>query len=1065
MVNRSKIHAIPEKVICILYDNRTLTMRLSFKKRVSVLFLYLTLFFATFSVLYSCSNGNNRMPGGGDHLDGLKVPAGYSIEKIVDSKLISFPMFASFDGTGRLFVFESDGSTPTTEDMLKKPTYHVRLLQDTDDDGVFDKSTIFADSLTIPKGGVFYKGSLYITASPDFLRITDTNGDGVGDKREVIHTGWKLDHNAAILGGPFMGPDGWMYLTDARRGYEITNKEGKKFKGNGAKIWRCKPDGSMLEPIVGGGYDNAIEIAFMPGGETIGTMTYFTDPQGGERDALMHWEEGGVYPKPHAVIEQDKLKMTGDLMPVMKKIARVAPAGLMRYRGNSLADDFNGNLFSAEFNTGKIIRSVITPDGGTFKTVDTPFVIATMPDVHPTDVLQDADGSMIVINTGGWFIAGCPLSRVAKLDVPGGIYRIRKIGAEKINDPWGRKLDMDKMSVEELAKLVVDKRIFVADNATQKLIDAGDKVIAAIRSTLLSSADENIRASAVFILGRIGTRAALKELYSSFDDSSAIVRTAAARVAGLARDMNAVSSLKKLAIGENLAVRRQSAIALEQIGDTAAVSSLLTAASLINDRYTEHAIIHALIVLKQPEPLIEALNNNSESMRKAALVALDQMDDFKIKKEDVVPFLESSNVQLRKTGVRVTTHHKDWGDVVVGYLSKGHEDRELLLTFSANPQVQNYISKRLSDPRYSSDKKSMLFDVIVASPVKKFPAAWLSLLSDLLKKGNNEVKLHVLDVVQSRSIKELNPQIQQIIFDTGTPPELKVKAFAARIASDPLLTAREFNVLLPFLSPKYQPPVRQQASRILSSAELSNAQLALLASQIPSIDNFLLPAVIYSYEGNMDVKIGNALVTSLKSVSGKLDNISEEDLLKIMKSYPAEVKRSADPVLNVIRQKNADRLKQLQTTESSLVKGDVGVGRKLFFGKAICSTCHAIANEGNGFAPDLTNIGEIRSQHDILEAIMFPSASFAREHETSKVTTKTNTYTGIIKQQFPEAIIIAPAPGSTIRVPRNEIVSIEQTNVSMMPPGLEKQLSKRELSDLVAYLVSLPDGAGGRIGY
>src|SRR5688572_6941281 len=93
-------------------------------------------------------------------LDGLKVPEGFSIERIVDPSLLSYPMFASFDNTGRMFVFESDGSTPSTAGMLKNPSYHVRLLQDTNEDGVYDKSTIFADSLTIPKGGVFYQGSL-----------------------------------------------------------------------------------------------------------------------------------------------------------------------------------------------------------------------------------------------------------------------------------------------------------------------------------------------------------------------------------------------------------------------------------------------------------------------------------------------------------------------------------------------------------------------------------------------------------------------------------------------------------------------------------------------------------------------------------------------------------------------------------------------------------------------------------------------------------------------------------------------------------------------------------------
>ena len=1017
-------------------------------------------------IFVSCKESSKQNYNAGPtQLDGLKVPDGYSIERIVDPKLLSYPMFASFDGMGRLFVFESDGSTPSTEDMLKKPSYHVRLLEDTDEDGIFDKSTIFADSLTIPKGGVFYKGSLYVTASPDFLRITDTNNDGVGDVREVIHTGWKLDHNAAILGGPFMGPDGWMYLTDARRGFEITNKEGKKFKGNGARIWRCKPDGSQLEPIIGGGYDNAIELVFMPAGETIGTMTYFTDPQGGERDALMHWVEGGVYPKPHVVIDEDKLKLTGDLMPVMKKIARIAPSGLMKYRGAAFGKESDGKLYTAEFNTGRIIRSSITPDGATFKTSEEIFMTSTIPDVHPTDVLQDADGSIIVINTGGWFIAGCPLSRVAKLDVPGGIYRIRKNDATRVDDPWGKNIDLKKLSPDSVAELVTDKRIFVADNAIEQLVDGGDNAVASVKKRLMASSNVSVRATGVFILGRIGTDKSLKEMYSAFDDTSAVVKTAAARVAGLTKDKSTLSKLKQLVVEKNLAVRRQSAIALEQIGDTSAINALLQAASDSNDRYAEHSIIHALISLKHSKPLLAALNNSSDGVRKAAIVALDQMDGYKIQKESVVPFLESENKPLQKTGVWVATHHGDWGDVVVDYLMKGHEDRMLLLTFSKDPLVQKYISDKLADETYPSDKKTLLFDVISNSPVKKIPNSWISLFKELLKKNDVQLKLQVLAVIQSRAIKELNPQLQQIIFDKNVPAELKLKAFSARITSDPLLTAKEFEMLIPFLGPENQPPVRQQASRILSSAELSNAQLAILARQIPVVDNYILPAVVYAFEGNMDAKTGGALVASLKASSDRLDNISEQDLQKILKDYPAEVRKSADPVLNTLKQKNAARLAQLQSVESSLSPGDIGEGRKLFFGKSTCGTCHAVANEGSTFAPDLTNIGEIRSRHDILEAIMFPSASFAREHETSKIVTKTNTYTGIIREQYPDAIVIATGPGPTIRVQRNEIVSIEAGTASLMPPGLEKQLTPQELSDLVAYLVSLPDGAGGTIGY
>src|SRR5690606_29610306 len=242
-----------------------------------------------------------------EQVKGLSVPEGFTIEQAVDPSLISYPMFASFDERGRLFVFESTQINDMgTEKMLKEPTYHVRLLEDTDGDGRFDKSGIFADKIPLPMGGTFYKCSLYVAESPNLVKYTDVDGDGKADKREVLLTGWVLHSNAATPSGPFIGPAGWLYMPDARRSFGSTNKEGKRMKGKGARIWRCKPDGSQLEWIAGGGFDNAIEIAFMPSGETIGTMTYFVDPQGGFRDALMHWVEGGVYPKPNPVIQEDR---------------------------------------------------------------------------------------------------------------------------------------------------------------------------------------------------------------------------------------------------------------------------------------------------------------------------------------------------------------------------------------------------------------------------------------------------------------------------------------------------------------------------------------------------------------------------------------------------------------------------------------------------------------------------------------------------------------------------------------------------------------------------------------
>src|SRR6266478_9834474 len=156
----------------------------------------------------------------------------------------------------------------------------------------------------------------------------------------------------------------------------------------------------------------------------------------------------------------------------------------------------------------KISRHILEPDGATFKTRDEDFLVSDNLDFHPTDVLEDADGSLLVIDTGGWYKLCCPSSQLHKPDILGGIYRIRRVGAPVVIDPRGLQVAWDKASPGDLAALLGDPRPAVARRAIATLAAKGTAALPALAETLGRSGSVQARRNAVWTACRIDGGAA-----------------------------------------------------------------------------------------------------------------------------------------------------------------------------------------------------------------------------------------------------------------------------------------------------------------------------------------------------------------------------------------------------------------------------------------------------------------------------------------------------------------------------------------------------------------------------
>jgi len=96
--------------------------------------------------------------------------------------------------------------------------------------------------------------------------------------------------------------------------------------------------------------------------------------------------------------------------------------------------------------------------GSTYQAEAEPFLTSTSPEFHPCDVIEDADGSLLVIDTGGWFAgAGCPTSKISKPQHHGAIYRVRTTNSTRPADPWASQIDWLQITQDRLLQRLGEK--------------------------------------------------------------------------------------------------------------------------------------------------------------------------------------------------------------------------------------------------------------------------------------------------------------------------------------------------------------------------------------------------------------------------------------------------------------------------------------------------------------------------------------------------------------------------------------------------------------------------------
>ncbi len=1013
----------------------------------------------------------------------LFVPEGFDVELAAGPPLVERPICVSFDPEGHLYVAESSGSNAPVQQQLKERPHRILRLEDTDGDGVFDRRTVFADRMMFPEGVLWYRGSVYVAAPPSIWKLTDTDGDGVADVRQEWFLGKTLTHCANDLHGPYLGPEGWLYWCKGAFAKQTYPRfDGPPFVTSAAHVFRCPPDAPIepntnaidpryVEPVMTGGMDNPVEVVFTPEGEPIFSTTFLVHPAGGLRDGLIHAVYGGMFGKAHRVL--DGHPRTGDLLPPLLHMGPAAACGLERYRSGVFGPDFRDNLFVCSFNLHQVFRVTLAEEGAGYTAKAKPFFGSPEIDFHPTDVAEDAEGSLLVVDTGGWYKLCCPSSQLWKPDVLGAIYRIRKRGAKGPNDPRGQRVAWNKLSSDELARLLGDPRPAVAERAIEEAARRGDtSTVEALGQALRRAPAWRARVRAIWALARIGSDSALRQVQSALSDKNHRVRRAALHVASVLRMKAARDSLVELLNDEDPFVRRRAAEALGRLRDPSAVPHLLRgAARTKGDRWLEHAIIYALIEIDAPEPTRAGLEADDPRTQSAALVALDQMRHGDLRPAEVLRFLEATDQHLRRTALWVLKGHPDWAPDSAAYLAKRlalvssrpeirSEVRELLIAFSTAPTTQRLLAHTLNATRDPEIERFVL-ETMRDARVGPLPQAWVPALQRLLSPENpnngvaRNLAVDVLYAHRPRSVQAavFAETLLSIAKDRGVPEVTRLKALACLPPNQYGLSDELFRFVLNQLDPTKPVAVRSLAAEALARAGLKKAQLLAVTERIPNLGPLDLEALLPVYrvvsDGEVVQRLREALLHAPARTGLNLNLIQEQK-----GRYSAAVQEILTEVANRVQEEIAERRQKIVELLKSLPPGDIRRGQAVFNSeKAACSSCHAIGYLGGRVGPDLTRIGRVRSKLELLEAIVDPSASIIRSYEPVLVMTSDGrVINGLVTERTPDELVLVTGPNQYERVPVDQVEAMKQSTVSVMPAGLDQQLTRQELADLLEFL-------------
>lgn len=997
-----------------------------------------------------------------------KLPAGLKATLFAAPPMVNYPTFVAADANGDLFVsVDKNGSLDTKPDRG-----FIYKLVDTDNDGVADKKTVFADKVTSPRGICIVGNTVICLHPPELEAFTDKDGDGVAEERKVLIKGIGFDLSKRppdhTSNGATLGIDGWIYLAMGDFGFmEAEGTDGTKFQLRGGGVVRVKPDGTGME-LYARGTRNIYEVAVDP---WLNLFARDNTNDGGGWDTRVEYYLGGVdlgYPR--------KFKnFTDETFPVLGIYGGGSGVGgvYVQEKGFGWPEGYDDALYTCDWGRSAVYRHQLKDKGATFEiTQDTLLELERV-----TDMKMDAKGNGYVAS---W--KGATFSYAGE-----GAGYIVRISPEK---PTGKTPDFNfkgKSSAALVADLTNPDSHMLRIAAQQEILRRGKPDD--FKSLLADAANKGGN-----VPGRIAALFTIKQLFKAQSTPFLVKLAADAEVKEFAiraladvpaEGKDAPTSLFVDALKDpDDHVKAQAAIALSRLQRKEAAENLLPIASTSSE----------IVATPEPEPRANVGNIKKTRPGRSAdveadltggktmfLVVTDAGDGTSMDHADwMEPRFVSASGETKLTDLKWKSATQGFGKTLV---NKNHQGNELkvdgkpvpygigthavsVIEYDIPAGVTKFVAKGGLDDTSANqgDAGSIQFQVYVDSLPSTFQGKSSSAEAQytdytralphvaskaLIKLNASEVCLKALDSDPSkheaalRVLRELHtPEVVTGLIDRLNAvknPVLEkglVTALVRLVNDEGVWDASSWGTRPDTTGPYYKRDPWSETPRI------EKAITAYLEKASDEGKKFLTAQL-----DRHRVKIAGLPVVSTGN---------DPQWAKDQESLMAAMQK-----ISQMKQGDVGTLEPavaIERANAALAggKADVKKGQKLFTSQG-CIACHVVGKNDAPKGPNLYDIALRYKPEEIMMSIINPSAVVSQGFPSHFIETKDGqSYSGFLIKEGGDEVVLRNMAAVTQIIPLNTIKKREKDeHVSSMTPGLVNNITPEALADLVAYFQSL----------